>query len=113
MTQQTIDHIRAVLEFYAETSSGKEPENAKTNTMALIELARLESNKGYFPIAHVHRHDLEGVGFDVSKVDDGTMQELAEKMGEAYTESVFWIDLPIIAEHLEIPTKNDNERDSA
>jgi hypothetical protein len=59
-----------------------------------------------FPITSVHRDDLEGLGYDTSNVDDGTMQELASKMADAYLDSVFWIDLPIIADHLEIPKKS-------
>ena len=61
------------------------------------------SNQKHFPITGVHRNDLESIGFDTSHVDDDTMRELARKMGKAYTEIVFWIDLPIIADGLEIP----------
>lgn len=64
-----------------------------------------ESSDGYFPITSVHRNDLEGLGYDVTSVDDGTMRRLADKMANAYLESVFWIDLPIIADYLEIPKK--------
>jgi hypothetical protein len=60
---------------------------------------------GYFPITSVHRTDLEGLGYDTSKVDDATMKELADKMADAYLDSAFWIDLPIIADRLEIPKK--------
>jgi len=60
---------------------------------------------GYFPITSVHRDDLEGLGYDTSKVDDATMTELADKIADAYLDSAFWIDLPIIADHLEIPKK--------
>jgi hypothetical protein len=60
---------------------------------------------GYFPITSVHRDDLEGLGYDVTSVDDATMVRLADKMADAYVESAFWIDLPIIADHLEIPQK--------
>lgn len=61
---------------------------------------------GYFPITSVHRDDLKGLGYDTSNVDDGTMQELASKMADAYLDSDFWIDLPIIADHLEIPKQS-------
>ncbi len=57
---------------------------------------------GFFPITSVHRADLEGLGYNVSKVDDGTMTRLASKMADVYCENVFWIDLPIIADHLGI-----------
>jgi hypothetical protein len=61
---------------------------------------------GYFQITSVHRDDLEGLGYDSSKVNDATMTELADKMANAYLENAFWIDLPIIADRLEIP-KNE------
>jgi hypothetical protein len=64
-----------------------------------------EPKDGYFPITSVHRADLEGLGYDASGVDDATMSELADKMADAYCENVFWIDLPIIADALEIPRK--------
>lgn len=60
---------------------------------------------GYFPITRVARADLEDIGFDVSQVKDHTMTQLASKMADAYCESVFWIDLPILAENLSIPKK--------
>lgn len=63
---------------------------------------------GYFEISSVHRDDLESEGYDVSNVDDGTMEQLASKMGNAYTDSAFWIDLDIIAEGLKIPKKQED-----
>ena len=57
---------------------------------------------GYFPITRVAREDLDGIGFEGSKVDDGTMRQLASKMADTYCDNGFWIDLPIIAEALEI-----------
>lgn len=65
------------------------------------------------PIATVHRDDLEELGFDTSVVDDATMARLASKMGDAYVESSFWIDLEIIAEFLEIPKKQRRPRGAA
>ncbi len=62
-----------------------------------------------FKITSVAREDLEGIGFDTSEVDDSIMERLASKMADAYLENGFWIDLPIIAEYLEIPKKKDNE----
>jgi hypothetical protein len=60
---------------------------------------------GYFPITSVHRDDLEGLDYDVTGVDDATMLRLADKMADAYLDSAFWIDLPIIADHLKIPQR--------
>lgn len=59
----------------------------------------------FFPITGVHRDDLEGEGYDTSKVDDSTMRRLASKMADAYLEASFWIDLPIIADELGIPKR--------
>ncbi len=57
-----------------------------------------------FPtITCVSRADLEHVGYDASNVDDATMSTLAVKMKDAYLDSNYWIDLPIIADALDIP----------
>jgi hypothetical protein len=69
----------------------------------------IDFEKGFFPVTTVHRDDLENEGFDTSNVDDHTMKELAEKMGEAYTSSGYWIDLNILAENLDIPKKTETE----
>ena len=55
-----------------------------------------------FPITSVSREDLIDIGFDAKNVDDGIMEHLASKMADAYCDNGFWIDLPIIAEHLGI-----------
>lgn len=62
--------------------------------------------KESFVITEVSREDLEGIGFDTSKVSDETMERLARKLGDDYCEQLFWISLEIIAEHLEIPKRN-------
>lgn len=64
---------------------------------------------GYFKITSVAREDLDGLDYDTSKVDDGTMLRLASKMADAYCDNGFWIDLPIIADHLEIPKLKTNK----
>jgi hypothetical protein len=64
-------------------------------------------DKGYFPITSVHKEDLAEAGFNTDNVDDATMERLASKLADAYCESSFWIDLPIIAENLEIPKKTN------
>ncbi|QQG42527.1 MAG: hypothetical protein HYW15_03425 [Candidatus Giovannonibacteria bacterium] len=67
----------------------------------------MANNKKFkqFPITSICREDLEGIGFDVSEVDDGTMEQIASKMADAYLEIIFWIDAPIIAEHCGVPRK--------
>lgn len=61
----------------------------------------------YFKITSIHRDDLEDVGFDASHIDDATMEDLASKMADDYCGQLFWIQLPIIAEILGIPRKED------
>ena len=58
---------------------------------------------GYFKITSVAREDLEGIGYDTSKVNDETMRQLASKMADDYCDNGFWIDLPILADALGIP----------
>ena len=65
----------------------------------------LENWKDYFVITRVHRDDLDGIGFDVSEVTDCTMERLASKMANDYLEQLYWIQLPILAEDLDIPKK--------
>lgn len=62
--------------------------------------------KEFFKITSISRNDLEAAGFDTSEVSDTTMEQLANRMRSAYLENGFWIDLPIIAEYLEIPRKH-------
>ena len=79
--------------------------------MMVKEYGLEEKDSGYFSIGCLHRDDLEAAGFDASNVDDDTMDRLADKMGDAYVSNGFWIDLPIIAEYLEIPKKGETEED--
>ena len=59
--------------------------------------------KESFVITSVSRSDLEGIGFDTSKVSDAQMERLAEKMAEDYVNQMFWISLEILAEDLGFP----------
>lgn len=58
-----------------------------------------------FIITTLSREDLESIGFDTSQIDDNTMLDIARKMADAYCDNGFWIDLPIIAEHFDVPKK--------
>lgn len=89
---------------------GLKDETLKRNAMSILKrLQKIEyvEEQEYFEITSVARADLEGIGYDTSEVDDSTMYRLASKMADAYCDQVFWIDLPIIADYLEIPTKED------
>lgn len=62
----------------------------------------------FFSITSVAREDLEEKGYDTSNVTDAQMRNLAKRLGDAYVENQFWIDLEIIADYLEIPKKHEN-----
>lgn len=59
--------------------------------------------KESFVITSVSRADLEGIGFDTSKVSDAQMERLAEKMADDYVNQMFWISLEMLAEYLGFP----------
>ena len=59
----------------------------------------------YYVIAQLHRDDLEAQGYDVSSVTDEQMEQIAKKLGDAYVENSFWVDLEIIADDLGIMQK--------
>jgi hypothetical protein len=94
-----------------EKIAGREMTEAEANAFAReqwgLVCSWLRENEGgmtgYFPITSVSREDLEGIGYNTKKVEDGTMKQLASKMADAYCDGGYWIDLPIIADHLEIP----------
>ena len=74
------------------------------------------SHNGCFPITTVHRDELRQAGFDADNVDDDTMSELAEKMGDAYVENCFWDDLETLADDMDIPKigkAKDNDEDES
>ena len=54
-------------------------------------------SEGHFPITSIHRDDLQGVGFDVDRISDDDMKELAHKMAGDYCEQLFWSSMEIIA----------------
>ncbi len=60
---------------------------------------------GYFPITSIHRDDLEARNFDVNKITDSQMEELAKKMSDDYCEQLFWDSMTILAELMEFPKK--------
>ena len=72
----------------------------------------VEHNAEFFPITHLSKCDILGhfkerndketfkkVKDIVKDMDDGDMDWLANKMGDAYTGNGYWIDLEIIFEN--------------
>jgi len=66
----------------------------------------IDDDKNYYPISSLHLDDLEHLGFDVSKVTEGDMITLANKLSDDYCEQLFWNSLEILAEAIGIPRKN-------
>lgn len=60
---------------------------------------------GYFVITRLHRLDLEDAGFDTTNVTDDMMEQLAELMNDDYLSHLFWEHLPVFAESLGIPER--------
>ena len=55
-----------------------------------------------FNITSVCRADIAGaMGDEIARrLDDDDMKRIASKMADAYCDNGFWIDLPIIVEHV-------------
>ena len=68
----------------------------------------IDENEGSCEVSSVHREDLEYIGYDVKQVDDATMQRLASKLSDSFSE-LFWDNLSIIADGLGIPKKGDDD----
>lgn len=77
-----------------------------------FEMISSKMDTNYFDITSVSRHDLEHEGYDTSNVDDDTMRRLASKMGDDYVEQLFWIQIPILAEYLGIPLKQEENEEN-
>lgn len=71
-----------------------------------MDSVHVEDRTGYFIVSNVHRDDLDSQGFDASNVDDGTMQNIADKMGDSFSDGGYWEALETLAEYNEIPRKN-------
>lgn len=62
--------------------------------------------KENFEIASVCRADLEGLGYDTSRITDETMERLASKLGDDYCDQLFWTSLQVLAdEYFNFPKK--------
>lgn len=79
------------------------PENLpKPNKKAVIKNKKGVALLKPFNLTSVCLEDLQSMGYDILNIDNTTMEELADKMGEAIM-TEFWIDIEIIADHLKIP----------
>lgn len=94
MIQTLLDDIKAYFD-------------AKANPTEEEQQLKQRLSEGYFPITSVHRDDLQGAGFDVERISDDDMKELADKMANDYCEQLFWESMEIIAEILGFPKKKN------
>src|SRR5262245_52785650 len=97
-------HTKLAYERYQQEPTAKHWEQLK---WAMYEDMRTTGAQGAFPITSVAREDLESQGFDVSKVTDDQMAEIADKMQDAYCDDIFWVELETIADDMDIPRKAD------
>jgi len=67
----------------------------------------IDEAESYYEISCLHREDLECIGYDTSGVDDSVMKKLASKLGDDYCEQLFWNSLPIFADSLGIPVREE------
>jgi len=79
------------------------------NEIGTIErlLLELKSTLEYFPVTYVSREDITDKIISGTKIPeqgieitDSEMERIADKMGDAYCEHNYWIDLEIIAENV-------------
>lgn len=64
---------------------------------------QLQDSCEYFDISFVHRDDIKDSGYDGDKLDDATMERLANKMNDYNLEYGYREDLELACEKLEIP----------
>lgn len=64
---------------------------------------QLQDSCEYFDISCVHRDDIKYSGYDGNKLDDATMERLANKMNDYNLEYGYREDLELACEKLEIP----------
>lgn len=73
-------------------------------------LKELRNELSFFEVASVAREDLSNSGFDTSNISDSKMERIASKMGDAYVENGFWVDLDIIAGFEGVPKNNSKHQ---
>jgi lipoate synthase len=96
---------RQLLNELIEYFEQKENRNERENDL----LAELKDKLTFFYITSVSRDDLESYGFDISNVDDATMEELANRMADHYCDQLFWDSMEIIAESMGIERIKEEE----
>jgi hypothetical protein len=76
--------------------------NSKYTTKKRKQQLKVKRLKQLFPVSSICRDDFESIGYDMAKVDDETMYEIASEMGD-YFENDFGATLESIAEEFDLP----------
>lgn len=68
------------------------------------------AKKEYFDIPlSISREDLEHIGFDAEQISDDEIEDLAQKMADAYLDNGYWIDMKVLADLNGYPKKDEEE----
>jgi hypothetical protein len=76
--------------------------NSKYMTTKRKQQLKAKRLKQPFPVSSICRDDFEIIGYDMAKVDDGTMYQIASKMGD-HCENDFGATLESLAEEFDLP----------
>jgi hypothetical protein len=68
----------------------------------------IEIKKEFFPISFVSREDIKNEGWNTKKLDDGEMQNFADKMGDAFCDDSYWLILNNVAEYYSLKPLNSS-----
>lgn len=68
-----------------------------------------ERDTDSFWIAGTSREDFEGRGYDASKLSDGNMEYIAQKMRDNFIENQYWLDIDYYADAFQLPRKEKSE----
>ena len=75
-----------------------------TKTQVRDMIKKMKGELNYYEITTVHKEDIEATGdFTKEQIDSLTesdMERIADKLGNAYVDDCFWIDLPIITQNI-------------
>jgi len=62
----------------------------------------METQKEFFVVSVVSREDLINQGWEAKDLDDATMQNIADKMGNAFCDCGYWDILDGVADYYKL-----------
>lgn len=102
-----VDHDDNVLEFTADDVFAGHLSFIIDYIPATDEVQSVKTPTDDFTVCSVSREDLVALGFDAQNLEDCTMRKIANKLGNSYYDNEYYIDIPIVAEALNIPYLHD------